>query len=136
MLILTFYRNKKNITKKHKELTPETVEGSEEEEIKAEVIEDSDEEEGEDTNKCGRMSQASERPRVFVEIDASATPSIGPESGDPPAPSPRGIPHNSVSARDAVLGEVLVEEQLATELRMRQEAQEEQAARGWWGRAS
>ena len=52
MLILTFYRNKKNITKKHKELTPETVEGSEEEEIKAEVIEDSDEEEGEDTNKC------------------------------------------------------------------------------------
>lgn len=52
MLILTFYRNKKNITKKHKDLTPETVEGSEEEEMTADAVEDSDEEEGKDIDKC------------------------------------------------------------------------------------
>lgn len=53
-----------------------------------------------------------ERPRVFVEVDPTRT---GGES--------------IVSARDAVLGEILVEEQLATEERLRKEHAEEMARR-------
>ncbi|KZW01495.1 hypothetical protein EXIGLDRAFT_760706 [Exidia glandulosa HHB12029] len=59
-----------------------------------------------------RHNEEHERPKVFIEVD-SARP--GGES--------------IVSARDAVLGEILVEEQLATEERLRREQAEEQARR-------
>lgn len=60
-----------------------------------------------------RQAEEHDRPRVYVEVDARR---------------PGG--ESIVSARDAVLGEILVEEQLATEERLRREHAEEQQARG------
>ncbi|EJD50636.1 hypothetical protein AURDEDRAFT_112230 [Auricularia subglabra TFB-10046 SS5] len=57
-----------------------------------------------------RHQEEHERPKVFIEVDAGQT------GGD-----------SMISARDALLGEVLVEEQLATEERLRREQAEEQA---------
>ncbi|KAH7103405.1 hypothetical protein BKA62DRAFT_696841 [Auriculariales sp. MPI-PUGE-AT-0066] len=53
------------------------------------------------------------RPRVFREIDTS--------------PGAQATPDSIISARDAVMGEILVEEQLASEARLRKEQAEQTA---------
>lgn len=60
-----------------------------------------------------RAEDVTMRPKVYLEIDASEP--ITPAGG------------SRISARDAVLGEVIVEEQIATEERLRREREEERS---------